>query len=68
LAASIQHLTGRGGAGNFRSPSRERGSGEPGPEDFSDTRGRDPIPSGDPSVVCDLLLLLLPLVSDTNPT
>jgi len=42
-------LTGRGGAGNYRSPSRERATG--GPEDYSDTRGRDPIPSGDPAVV-----------------
>lgn len=43
--------TGRGGAGNFRSPSRERGAGGRGPEDYSDTRGRDPIPSGDPNVI-----------------
>jgi len=43
--------TGRGGVGNFRSPSRERGAGGRGPEDFSDTRGRDPIPSGDPNVI-----------------
>jgi len=41
------HLTGRGGAGNYRSPSREPARG-PGPEDYSDTRGRDPIPSRDP--------------------
>jgi hypothetical protein len=57
IGASIQHLTGRGGAGNFRSPSREPAVG--GPEDYSDTRGRDPIPSRDPNEVCDLLLLLL---------
>jgi hypothetical protein len=68
FGASIQQLTGRGGAGNFRSPSREPVPGERGPDDYSDTRGRDPIPSGDPNVVCDLLLLLLPLVSDTKPT
>jgi len=42
-------LTGRGGAGNYRSLSRERAAG--GPEDYSDTRGRDPIPSGDPDVI-----------------
>jgi hypothetical protein len=63
FGASIQQLTGRGGAGNYRSPSRERATG--GPEDYSDTRGRDPIPSGDPAVVCELLLLLL-LVSTQN--
>ena len=50
--------TGRGGAGNYRSPSREHAPGGTGPEDYSDTRGRDPIPSRDPDVVCDLLLLL----------
>lgn len=44
------HLSGRGGAGNYRSPSREPARG-PGPEDYSDTRGRDPIPSRDPNVV-----------------
>lgn len=60
IGASIQQLTGRGGAGNFRSPSREPAKN--GPEDYSDTRGRDPISSRDPAVVCDLLLL----VSDTN--
>jgi len=42
--------TGRGGAGNLRSPSREPIRG-PGPEDYSDTRGRDPIPSTDPYVI-----------------
>ncbi|KAF8461566.1 hypothetical protein DFH94DRAFT_671918 [Russula ochroleuca] len=42
-------LTGRGGAGNFRSPSREPATN--GPEDYSDTRGRDPIPSRDPDVI-----------------
>jgi len=36
--------SGRGGAGNIRSPSREVGPITPGPEDYSDTRGRDPIP------------------------
>lgn len=46
------HLSGRGGAGNYRSPSREHeASSGPGPEDFSDTRGRDPIPSSDPNLV-----------------
>ncbi|KAN0114287.1 hypothetical protein V8E52_006783 [Russula decolorans] len=49
--ASGFQLTGRGGAGNFRSPSREPVPGERGPDDYSDTRGRDPIPSGDPNVV-----------------
>lgn len=43
------HLTGRGGAGNYRSPSRERATG--GPDDYSNTRGRDPIPSSDPYLV-----------------
>jgi hypothetical protein len=43
--------TGRGGAGNYRSPSRERGTNGDGPEDFSDTRGRDPIPSRDPNQI-----------------
>lgn len=47
-AAGFQ-LTGRGGAGNFRSPSREPVVG--GPEDYSDTRGRDPIPSRDPDEI-----------------
>lgn len=62
--ASIQKLTGRGGAGNYRSPSRGHPR-EPGPEDFSDTRGRDPISSRDPEEVCDLVLVfLVPLVSD----
>jgi len=41
---------GRGGAGNIRSPSREPVRGR-GPEDYSDTRGREPIPSGDPNVI-----------------
>jgi len=41
-------LTGRGGLGNYRSPSRERESNGTGPEDYSDTRGRDPIPTRDP--------------------
>jgi len=49
--ASGFQLTGRGGAGNFRSPSREPVPGERGPDDYSDTRGRDPIPSLDPNVV-----------------
>jgi len=44
-------LTGRGGAGNYRSPSREPATGGRGPEDYSDTRGRDPIPSGDPHAI-----------------
>ena len=55
FAVLIQQLTGRGGAGNYRSPSRERVTG--GPEDYSDPRGRDPIPSRDPNEVCDLLVL-----------
>jgi hypothetical protein len=55
-APIIQQSTGRGGAGNIRSPSREPLTGR-GPEDHSDTRGRDPIPSTDPYLVCDLLLL-----------
>ncbi|KAF8477697.1 hypothetical protein DFH94DRAFT_755045 [Russula ochroleuca] len=47
--ASGFQLTGRGGAGNFRSPSREPATN--GPEDYSDTRGRDPISAHDPYVV-----------------
>ena len=54
----MQQSTGRGGSGNIRSPSREPVRG-PGPEDYSDTRGRDPIPSRDPNEVCDLLLGIL---------
>jgi hypothetical protein len=61
----MQHLSGRGGAGNYRSPSREPAVG--GPEDYSDTRGRDPIPSRDPDVVCDLLLLPPPWSLTQNP-
>jgi hypothetical protein len=48
---AILTSTGRGGAGNIRSPSREPIAPHTGPEDFSDTRGRDPIPSLDPNVV-----------------
>jgi hypothetical protein len=43
--------TGRGGAGNIRSPSRDPIEPTPGPEDYSDPRGRDPIPSRDPGLV-----------------
>jgi len=43
--------TGRGGSGNIRSPSREPIAPHTGPEDFSDTRGREPIPSLDPNQV-----------------
>ena len=35
--------------GNFRSPSREPAVN--GPEDYSDTRGREPVAAGDPDVV-----------------
>jgi len=42
-------LTGRGGVGNFRSPSTDRAVN--GPEDYSDPRGRDLIPAGDPDAV-----------------
>ncbi|KAF8477696.1 hypothetical protein DFH94DRAFT_755029 [Russula ochroleuca] len=45
------HSTGRGGAGNVRYPPRKREATGPGPEDYSDTRGRDPIPANDPHVV-----------------
>jgi len=41
--------TGRGGVGNFRSPSSDRAVD--GPEDYSNTRGREPVPAGDPNVV-----------------
>ncbi|KAI0298403.1 hypothetical protein B0F90DRAFT_717163 [Multifurca ochricompacta] len=41
----LQQSTGRGGVGNIRSPSIDRSS--TGPDDYSDTRGRDPIPSRD---------------------
>jgi len=43
--------TGLGGAGNIRSPSRDPIEPTPGPEDYSDPRGRDPIPSRDPGLV-----------------
>lgn len=36
--------SGRGGAGNIRSPSRDIDRVVASPDDFSDTRGRDPIP------------------------
>jgi len=45
-----KYSTGRGGAGNIRAPSQDPVS-TAGPEDYSDTRGREPIPAGDPSVV-----------------
>ena len=57
IGASMQQSSGRGGAGNIRSPSREPIAPGPGPEDYSDPRGRDPIPSRDPYVVCYLLQL-----------
>ena len=44
-----QQSTGRGGAGNFRSPSCDRAVS--GPDDYSDTRGREPIPTIDPDMV-----------------
>ncbi len=66
FGASIQQSTGRGGYGNYRSPSREYRVSQDGPEDFSDTRGRDPIPSRDPYLVCNLYRhLLLVLLFDT---
>jgi hypothetical protein len=40
----------RGGFGNILKLSNELVKG-PGPEDYSDTRGRDPIPRGDPDMV-----------------
>ena len=46
ILALNQQSTGRGGAGNIRLPSSERVEGR-GPEDYSDTRGRDPIPVRD---------------------
>ena len=60
---STQQSTDRGGAGDFCTPLRENEATEPGPEDYSVIRGRDPISANDPHVVCDLLLLL----ADTNP-
>jgi hypothetical protein len=50
ILAINQESTGRGGAGNIRLPSNERVEGR-GPEDYSDTRGRDPIPARDPDEV-----------------
>jgi hypothetical protein len=41
---------GRGGFRNISKLSNELVKG-PGPEDYSDTRGRDPIPRGDPDMV-----------------
>ena len=55
------YVGGRGGAGNLRSSSREPATN--GPEDYSDTRGRDPIPARDPKVVCGLLLLVSHTIS-----
>ena len=55
---STQQSTDRGGAGTFHTSLRGREDTEPGPEDYSDTRGRDLIPARDPDVVCHLLLLL----------
>lgn len=45
----VLQMTGRGGAGNYRSPSCDRATN--GPEDYSDTRGREPVPSGDPDAI-----------------
>jgi hypothetical protein len=46
------HSTGRGGVGNWRSPSSDnRVAPSPGPDDYSDTRGRDLKPSRDPEMV-----------------
>jgi hypothetical protein len=45
-----QVSVGRGGTGNMLEPSNEFVKG-PGPEDYSDTRGRDPFPSRDPDIV-----------------
>ncbi len=64
----IQPSNGRGGLGNYRSSSREYRASHDGPEDFSDTRGRDksPIHSCDPDVVCNLLPLLMLLLFNTQ--
>ncbi|KAI0055366.1 hypothetical protein BV25DRAFT_1833215 [Artomyces pyxidatus] len=43
------HSTGRGGAGNIRSASRDPVG--PGPEDVSDTRGREPVSARDPTLL-----------------
>ncbi|KAI0259985.1 hypothetical protein BC834DRAFT_902893 [Gloeopeniophorella convolvens] len=43
--------SGRGGAGNIRSASASRDRTAAGPDDFSDTRGRDPVPGRDPGEV-----------------
>jgi hypothetical protein len=68
IGASTQQPTGgRGGAGNIHFLPREREATGPGPKDYSDTRGRDPIPANEPHVVCDLPLLMLPPPSDVNP-
>jgi len=54
----IQLSTGRGGSGNIRSPSKDPVVITAGPEDYSNTCGREPIPAGDPSVVCSAPSLL----------
>lgn len=41
LNGAPQQSSGRGGAGNIRSPSGDRVTS--GPDDFSNTRGRDPV-------------------------
>jgi hypothetical protein len=45
IGAPSQYSSGRGGVGNIRSPSRDVDRVAPGPEDISDTRGRDPLPA-----------------------
>jgi hypothetical protein len=47
--APKQQSTGSVGVSNMRPPSFDRAVS--GPDDYSDTRGRDPIPPGDPYVV-----------------
>jgi len=47
----VVQSSGRGGSGNIRSPSKDPEQRGHGPEDYSDTRGRDPVPSRDPDEV-----------------
>jgi len=49
IGVTKQQSTGRGGFGNIRPLSCSRAVS--GPDDYSDTRGRDLIPAGDPYTV-----------------
>jgi hypothetical protein len=48
-----QHSSGRGGIGNIRQASASREARPDGPDDFSSSRGREPIPTA-ATRVCSL--------------